>query len=125
MGESLLSIRTRDFQLANELSEHFLLQVKDISDMLEKTPQSKSQLIPEFSSLSLTHLAEIKKEEILCIVRTVNKTNRANDPFNIGKMISEIISDAITTTFTDIVNCSVSTGVLPDSEKYAVVKPLL
>ena len=40
-------------------------------------------------------------------------------------MCSEIISDPITTIFTDIVNSSFSTGVFPDSEKYAVVKPLL
>ena len=40
-------------------------------------------------------------------------------------MSSEIISDPITTIFTDIVNSSFSTGVFPDSEKYAVVRPLL
>ena len=40
-------------------------------------------------------------------------------------MSSEIISDPITTIFTDIVNSSFSTGVFPGTEKYAVVKPLL
>ena len=59
------------------------------------------------------------------ILRTVNKTNFANDPFNIRKMSSEIISDPITTIFTDIANSSFSTGVFPDTVTYAVVKPLL
>ena len=40
-------------------------------------------------------------------------------------MSSEIISDPITTIFIDIVNSSFSTGVFPDSEKYAVLRLLL
>ena len=67
----------------------------------------------------------MNQKETICIVRTVNKTNCANDPFNIRKMSSEIVSDPITTIFTNIVNSSFSTGVFPDSEKYAVVRPLL
>ena len=72
-----------------------------------------------------TNFAEMYQEEILCIVRIVNKTNCANDPFNLRKMSSEIIWDPITTIFTDINNSSFSTGVFPDTEKYAVVRPLL
>ena len=72
-----------------------------------------------------TIFAEINQEEIFCIVRRVNETNCANDPFNTRKMSSEIISDPITTSFTDIVSSSFSTGVFPDSEKYAVVRHLL
>ena len=67
----------------------------------------------------------MNKEEILCIVRTANKTFCANNPFNIRKMSSQIISDPITSIFTDIVKSSFFTGVFLDSEKYAVVKSLL
>ena len=55
-----------------------------------------------------TIFAEINQEEIFCIVRRVNETNCANDPFNIRKMSSETTSDPITTIFTDIVNSSSS-----------------
>ena len=79
--------------------------------MFEITHPSKNQLIPDFTVLPSTNFAEMKKEEILCIVRTVNKTNCANDPSNIRKMSSEVISDPITTIFTDIVNSSFFTGV--------------
>ena len=40
-------------------------------------------------------------------------------------MSSEIFSDPITLTFTDIVNSLFSTNVFPDSEKYAALKPLM
>ena len=66
----------------------------------------------------------MSQEDIFCKVRTGNKTNCATDPFNIRKMSSEIVSDPITTIFTDIVNSLFSTDVFPDSEKYAIVKPL-
>ena len=55
--------------------------------MIEQIPSSKSQLIPDYPILSLTNFAEMNKEEIHCVVRTVNKTNYANDPFNIRKII--------------------------------------
>ena len=58
----------------------------------------------------------MNKEEILRIVRTVNKTICVNDPFNIRKMSSKIISDPITTTFADKVNDSFSTGAFPNSK---------
>ena len=74
---------------------------------------------------SLYNFAEMNKEQILRIIRSVNKTNCANDPFNIHKMSSEKNSDPITTIFTDIVNSSFSTGVFPDSENCAVVRLLL
>ena len=61
--------------------------------------------------------AEMNREEIFCIVRTVNKTNCANDPFKIRRISSEIISDQITTIFTDTMNSSFSAGVIIDSEK--------
>ena len=93
--------------------------------MLEIIPPSKSQLIPDFPIFFLTNFAEMIKKEIIFIVRTVNKTNCANDPFNIRKISSEIILDPITTILTDMVNSSFSTSVFPESEKYAVVKPLL
>ena len=124
-GESHLPIRLSDFPLANKFSVYFLLKVKRISDIFEKTPPSKSQLIRDFPILSSTNFAEMSKGEIRRIVRTVNKTNCANDPFNIREISSEIISDPITTIFTRIVNNSFSTVVFHDSEKYAEVRPLL
>ena len=93
--------------------------------MFENIPPSKKKLIPVFPILFLPNFAEMNKEEIVYIVRTVKKTNCANDPFNIRKMSSDIISDPITTMFTEMVNSSISTGVFPDSENYDVVKPLL
>ena len=91
---------------------------------LKNFPPSKSQLIPDFPVLPLTNFAKMNQGEIVCIVRTVNKTNCTYDPLNIRKMISKIISDPITTIFTDILNSSFSSGEFPDSEKYAVVRPL-
>ena len=86
--------------------------------------RQKASLFPIFQ-FCLTLFAEMNKEEILCIVRTVNETNCANDQFNIRKMTSGLISQPITTLFTVIVNSSFSIIVFPDSEKYAVVKPFL
>ena len=109
-GENPLPVRSNDFQLTNEFSKYFLLKVKSISAMFENSPLLKSKLIPVYPVLPLMIFAEINHEEIICIVHTVNKTNYANDPFNIRKMSYEIISDPFTTTFTDIVNSSFSTG---------------
>ena len=110
-GENPLPIRSCDLQLANKFIKYFLLKVKGNSDMFENFPPSKSQLIPDFPVLPFMNFAEMNQKEILCIVRKVHKTNCANDPFNISKMSSEIISDPITNIFTDIVNSSFSTGV--------------
>ena len=125
IGENPLPIRSSDLQLANKFSVYFLLEVKRISYMFENIPPSKSQLIPDFPILSSTNFAEMSKEEILRIVRTVNKTNCPNDPFNIRKMSSGMILEPISTIFPDIVNTSFSIGKFPESEKYAVIKPLL
>ena len=62
-----------NLQLANEFSKYFLLNVKGISDMFESFLPSKSQLIPDFPVLPLMNFAEMNQEEILCLVRTVNK----------------------------------------------------
>ena len=124
-GESPLPIRSNDLQLANEFSEYFVLKVEGIGDMFENVPLSKSQLTPYFINSPVFNYAKMDQEEILCIIRTVNKTNCANDQFKIRKMSSEIISDSITTILTDIVNSSSFIGAFPVSEKYDVVKPLL
>ena len=58
--------------------------------MFENVPPSKSLLFLDFPILFLINFAAINKEEIINIVRTVNKTNSANDLFNIRKMSSEI-----------------------------------
>ena len=99
-------MRSSHFQLANEFSENFLLKVKRICDMFENFPPSKIQLIPDFPILYLTKFTEMNKEEILCIVRPVYKTNYASDPFKKREMTPEIILDPITTIFTDKVNSS-------------------
>ena len=125
MAKIHFPIRSNDLQLTNEFSKYFLLKVKGFSDMFENFPPSKNQLIPDSPVLPLMIFAEMNQEKIFCILCTVNKTNSANDQFNIRKMSSEIISDSSTTIFTDIVNSSFSTCVLPDSEKCAVIKPLL
>ena len=44
---------------------------------------------------------ETNKEDIVCIVRTINKKTCANDPFKICTTSSELTSDPITTVFTD------------------------
>ena len=124
-GGNPLPIRSNELQLANELSKYFLLKVKSIIDIFVNFSPSKSQLIPFFPVLPLMNFAEMNQQEIFCILRTLNKTNCANDPFHIRKMSSKIISDPTTTIFADIVNSSFSTAVFPDSEKYVVVKPLL
>ena len=40
---------------------------------------------PDFPPLTLTNFAEMNQEDILCIVRTVNEINIANDQFNIAR----------------------------------------
>ena len=124
-GYNSVPIRSNDLQLANEFSEHMLLKDKGIKDMFKTTPPTKNQSIPDFPALPLTNFSEKNQEKILCLARTVNETNCANDTFIIRKMSSEIFSDPITTIFTDTVNNQISSGVFPDSEKFTVVKPFL
>ena len=93
--------------------------------MFENFPPSKNQLNPDFPISPLTNFAEMNQEEILRIVGTVNETKCANDPFNIRKISSKIISDLIITIYTDILNSLFPNGVFPDSEKYAAVRALL
>ena len=90
-----LSIRSSEFQLANDSSEYFLLRVKCIVDMFKTIPLSKSQFIPEFPNLSPTNFSEMNHEETLYIIRIVNKTSCANDPFKIRKMSFGIFSGPI------------------------------
>ena len=98
-SENPLPIRSNDLQLVNEFSKYFLLKVKGFSDIFEIFPPSKSQLIPDFQVMPLMNFAQINQEEILCIVRTVNKTSCTNDSINIRKRSSEINSDPITILF--------------------------
>ena len=59
--------------------------------MFQNIPPSKSKLIPDFPVLPLMNFAEMNQEEIICTVRTGNKTYSANDLFNIRELRSGII----------------------------------
>ena len=124
-GNIPLPTRTNDFDLANDFSMHFLLKVRRISDLFNAVQPSSSCLIPDYPVLPFSSFMEMDTEQVLCVIRKVNKTNCANDPFNMRKIRFEAISTPIANIFTDIVNSSFSTGVFPVSENYATVKPLL
>ena len=123
-GQNLLPIISSYLQLSNEFSEYFQLKVKGVSFMFECLLPSKIELIPNFSVQPITCFAELNQEELICIVPTVNETICVNYLFNTRNVSSEIISDSLTTVFTDKVNSLLSTGVYAESEKYDVVKPL-
>ena len=116
-----------DSSLATRFMEHFSDKVHNISISFRDTSASEGTIIPEIPEVlrGFDRFSPVDSSEVLKIMRTVNKTNCLNDPFDIRSIDVEKLFPNLSTIYSDLINLSFQTGEFPKSEKMAIVRPLL
>lgn len=73
----------------------------------------------------LSSFREVNESEVKNVIKRAKYTHCANDPVPVGVIAGSENFDRLVTVTTRMVNLSISSGVFPDSEKKAIVKPIL
>lgn len=115
---------------SDDINNYFINKIEYIRKHLNDITHSKiysntvlTHCNVDNTSRELTEFCSLSESEVVKIVNSVNKTYCSLDPFNFSK-VPEILPLLIP-IFTAIINNCFSLGVFPDSEKIAVVRPLL
>ena len=124
---TVLPSSSGDSSLATRFMEHFSSKVYNISISFQNTSLSEGTFLPEIPEIlrGFDRFSPVDSSEVLKIMRTVNKTNCLNDPFDIRSIDAEKFFPNLSTIYSDLINLSFQTGEFPKSEKMAIVRPLL
>lgn len=114
----------------DDINSYFINKIENIrlelDDLTYSENYSNSFLNYNNDNVRTSNLNIFKpltEAEVLHIVKSVNKTYCLLDPFNFSR-VTEIVPLLIP-IFTKIINSCFSFGIFPDSEKSAIVRPLL
>lgn len=115
---------------ADDINNFFIDKIKTIRTELDATPHSLnySNIVLDYNTENnnievITQFRCLTEAEVSKIVNSVNKTYCISDPFNYTK-VPKIISSLIP-IITNIINSCFTSGTFPNSEKMAIVTPLL
>ena len=122
---TVLPSSSDDSSLATRFMEHFSSKVHKISMSFQDTSPSDGTFIPEYPLRGFYRFLPVDSSEVLRIMRTVNKTNCLNDPFDVRSIDAESFFPNLSEIFSDLINLSFQSGEFPKLEKMAIVRPLL
>ena len=114
-----------DKQLANDFKNYFVNKISTINVTFDGVTSSNGDFIPDFPVIGFNTFYPVDETEVLTLLKSLNKTNCLQDPFDIRLLQFDEICDDLTLFFTDIINTSFASGIFPQSGKVAVVRPLL
>ena len=121
--------RTPTHSTANNINNFFINKIDAIRSELDVISYPNIEysaeclnIISPTSSTELTQFLPLTECQVQKLVTSMNKTFCIFDPFNFSK-VPDILTSLIP-TFTAIIHCF-SSGIFVESEKAAVVKPLL
>ena len=80
-------------------------------------------LAPEFPLKQFDSFASVTPSHVIFLLKKANKTNCLNDPFNVKLIEFDKILEPLACTYADLINCSFRTGLFPESEKFAIIRP--
>ena len=111
--------------LAENFKDFFIKKVEDInSSIAQSVPESVSH-IPDFPLVGLSQFHPVTEDNVREIIRSMNKTNCCNDPFVMKMLDLPVVLASLCAVIKDIINASFSSGIFPESEKHAIVRPLI
>lgn len=111
------------------INSYFIDKIKKLRGDLDDTTSSVSYSDKylnhtfHYGVRELTHFATVSEQETQNILNSVNKTFCTSDPINFSKL-PEVLP-ILVPSITSIINSSFLSGIFPNSEKIAIVKPLL
>lgn len=114
---------------SNEINEFFINKIEKLRKDLDSITISEtySDVVLNYTTSNspsvLNQFLPVTECDVLKLVNSQNKTSCSLDPFNFTK-IPEILP-LLVPIFTIIINACFSLGVFPNSEKIALVRPLL
>ena len=111
--------------LANDFKNFFIDKIDEIMRGFDNCNNAEVIFsIPDFPLNTMYVLAPVTIEQIFTFIKKMNKTFCRNDAFDIKTFDSEQL-EKIAEYFCDLVNCSFKSGVFPECEKLAFVRPML
>ena len=123
--DSSLPFSVSKNKLANDFRNFFINKVNHIVSSFDDDASTSNITLPDLPVRILSRFSPVTEEEALQILRSMNKTYCLNDPFDAKQLNLDDYGQSVSAIFADIANHSFSSGVFPESEKFALVKPLL
>ena len=111
--------------LANNFKNFFVQKIEKINSSFSENIPSNMSHLPDFPLIGLNQLTPVDKSEIKTILLNLNKTNCTIDPYDLKKIALDEVLDSVSSVFTTIINAVFESGIFPQSEKSAIVRPLL
>jgi hypothetical protein len=114
---------------ADDINNFFISKIQklrhEIDEITPNTNYSDTFLNynANYQSSDFFEFHPVSNSDVLKLVNSMNKTCCSLDPFNFSK-VPQVLS-LLVPLFTSIINGCFSEGIFPDSEKIAIVRPLL
>ena len=113
-----------DMELASMFSDFFESKIDNLVGSFVEAAQLN--LHPVVSSENkLDHFVPVDIHKIGSVVGRVKRTYCASDPFPISDVCKCVHVNSLLQVYLEIVNLSIAAKVFPESEKYAILKPVL
>ena len=122
--ENVLPVSCGDVNLANNFKNFFINKIADINASFVNF-NIRCDTFVGAQDIFLNDFMFLTLDDVQRIFRNLKKTNCYNDPYDIGKVNFNDISIYLASIFAQIANKSFLNGIFPDSEKYAIVRPLI
>ena len=112
------------FSLANDFKDHFIGKIRLIVESFDLGFSAERYFLPDIPVRKFDSFLPVSVEDTLKLVLSVNKTHCLNDPIDVRKLSFEKCHN-LAIHYCDIINLSLSSGIFPESEKCAFVRPLI
>lgn len=115
-----------DSELANEFLQFFENKIRRIVSAFSRSDSvvSGNEHISE-PEVKLTVFQTVTESTVKDVITRAKYTHCANDPMPISIFDGNVNFGRLITIMTKMVNASISEGVFPNSEKQAIIKPIL
>ena len=125
LKSTVLPFCSDEATLAENFKTFFITKIENLNSTFSQYENSHSSHIPDFPLIGLNNFSIVNENDVLKMLQELNQTNCSNDPFNMKLLKQDDVAKKIINVFVDIINESFRSGVFPDSEKLAIVRPLL
>ena len=111
--------------LAENFKTFFISKIENLNSTFIHDDRIYPSHIPDFPLIGFSEFLMVSEEEELHMLRELNQTNCSNDPFNMKLLKKDDMARNIVSIYVDIINSSFKNGIFPETEKLAIVRPLL
>ena len=114
-----------DTLLSNLFKDFFLTKIHNINSSFKNDCSTAIPLIPDYPLVVFKEFALLNCDEVVKLIRKINRTYCLNDPFDVRLLNFEEVHEALASYFCMVINSSFEIGDFPSSEKFAIIRPLI